>query len=270
MIFILKLLRSQNRGKYFFFIFKNKSMENFPQSFHADKVVSTININRKQKLEQDLKILRKKIFDAFQGKTNFHVTISHPLPEDLNDLEKKEFYHTIRAELNDRKFTVKGHLSDTTIDLIIFSNHPHVNEMEKIIKKTLPLSPSLKLKNHDLLNLSTNTTPTLTAATSATSATSAAAGANIETISNVGSGSGSNTSRPLSPLSDKNTPCHELNEVTDEEKLKIETDGVVDHHDPLSLPSFQESATDLPVHELSELDVEFIHQQLSKTTQPSL
>jgi hypothetical protein len=35
-------------------------METFPDSFVADKIFDSINSNRKQKLEQDLKFLRKK------------------------------------------------------------------------------------------------------------------------------------------------------------------------------------------------------------------
>jgi hypothetical protein len=119
-------------------------METFPDSFVADKIFDSINSNRKQKLEQDLKFLRKKIYDAFKGKTNYHVEIIHTLPEELNDVEKKEFYRAIRAELHERNFVVKSHLIDNNICLIIFSNTPHTNEMDKILKKTPTINISVQ------------------------------------------------------------------------------------------------------------------------------
>jgi hypothetical protein len=122
-------------------------MESFPTIFVATKVSTDVIQNRHKKIEQDMKILRQKIVNSFQGRTQYHTKIKHQLLPDLNESEQREYYKIIKKELEERGFTVRGEISNGIISLIIFSHAPRTNEMEKILKQYTRITRPLKEKS---------------------------------------------------------------------------------------------------------------------------
>lgn len=109
-------------------------MEHFPSSFQAQKVQNDVVANQIKKIEQDLKILRKKIVKSFHGSVHYHSEVSHEMLSDLSEEEQKNFYCMVKDELQQRGFVVRGKISGKTLSLIMFSNAPRTNEMDKILK----------------------------------------------------------------------------------------------------------------------------------------
>lgn len=109
-------------------------MDSFPSTFVAVQVHINIAANRLKKIEQDLKCLRKKIVDSFQGQTRYHSEVTHNFLPDLSEEEQKHFYKIIKEELEERKFTVRGKINNDMISLVIFANTPRTHEMDRILK----------------------------------------------------------------------------------------------------------------------------------------
>ena len=109
-------------------------MEQFPPSFHAQKVQHEVVANRVKKIEQDLKCLRKKIVKSFTVSVHYHSEVSHEMLPDLSEEEQKNFYCMVKDELQQRGFIVRGKISGNNLSLIMFSNAPRTNEMDKVLK----------------------------------------------------------------------------------------------------------------------------------------
>jgi hypothetical protein len=110
-------------------------MEQFPSSFVAQKIQSNIINNRFKKIEQDMKDLRKKIVKSFQGSVHYHSEVSHEMLSDLSEEEQKNFYCMVKDELQQRGFVVRGKIVEKTLSLIVFSNVPRTNEMDRVLKQ---------------------------------------------------------------------------------------------------------------------------------------
>jgi hypothetical protein len=130
-------------------------MEQFPSSFVAQKIQSNIVNNRFKKIEQDMNALRKKIVKSFQGSVHYHSEVSHEMLSDLSEDEQKNFYCMVKDELQQRGFVVRGKIVGNVLSLIMFSNAPRTNEMDRILKqysedhedKTLEPKQSLSVPN---------------------------------------------------------------------------------------------------------------------------
>ena len=109
-------------------------MEKFPTKFSAQKIQSDIVHNRRKKIERDLKLVRKKIVQSFQGSVTYHSEVIHEMLPDLSEEEQKSFYCSIKDELKQRGFTVRGKIENKQLSLIIFSNIPRTNEMDKVLR----------------------------------------------------------------------------------------------------------------------------------------
>ena len=109
-------------------------MEHFPSSFQAQKIQHDVVANRIKKIEQDLKCLRKKIVKSFHGSVHYHSEVSHEMLPDLSEEEQKNFYCMVKDELQQRGFVVRGKISGNNLSLIMFSNAPRTNEMDKVLK----------------------------------------------------------------------------------------------------------------------------------------
>ena len=109
-------------------------MEHFPSSFQAQKIQHGVVANRIKKIEQDLKCLRKKIVKSFHGSVHYHSEVSHKMLPDLSEEEQKNFYCMVKDELQQRGFVVRGKISGNNLSLIMFSNAPRNNEMDKVLK----------------------------------------------------------------------------------------------------------------------------------------
>lgn len=110
-------------------------MEQFPSSFLAQKIQSNVVSNRLKKIEQDMKALRKKIVKSFQGSVHYHSEVSHEMLSDLSEDEQKNFYCMVKDELQQRGFVVRGKIVGNVLSLIMFSNAPRTNEMDRILKQ---------------------------------------------------------------------------------------------------------------------------------------
>jgi hypothetical protein len=110
-------------------------MENFPDTFVATKIQIDVTMNRRRKIELDMKRFREKIVKSFEENTVYHAEVSHRLLPDLSDDEQKECYAAVKKELEDRGFTVRGKLFNNAISMVIFSNSPRTNEMDKVLKQ---------------------------------------------------------------------------------------------------------------------------------------
>jgi hypothetical protein len=109
-------------------------MDSFPSSFVAKKVKTVVVSNRIKKIDQDLKCLRTKIVESFQGNVMYHSEVTHNMLPDLSDEEQKAFYCMAKEELQQRGFTVRGKITSGVLSLIIFSNIPRTNEMDRVLR----------------------------------------------------------------------------------------------------------------------------------------
>ena len=110
-------------------------MEQFPSSFVAQKIQSNVVNNRFKKIEQDMKVLRRKIVKSFQGSIHYHCEVSHQMLSDLSEEEQKNFYCMVKDELQQRGFVVRGKIVENVLSLIVFSNAPRTNEMDRVLKQ---------------------------------------------------------------------------------------------------------------------------------------
>jgi hypothetical protein len=83
---------------------------------------------------------------------------------DLSDEEQKAFYCMAKDELQQRGFTVRGKITSGVLSLIIFSNIPRTNEMDRVLRlysdeglgetpkksSSVPNSPDSKSPVHDV------------------------------------------------------------------------------------------------------------------------
>lgn len=110
-------------------------MEQFPAQFSAAKIQHDVIQNRMKKIEQDIRILRKKIVKSFQHNVKYHSEVTHALLPDLTEEEQKGFYCMVKDELQQRGFTVRGKIAEGVLSLIIFSNVPRTNEMDRVLRQ---------------------------------------------------------------------------------------------------------------------------------------
>jgi len=109
-------------------------MEQFPPSFQAQKIQHDVVVNRIKKIEQNLRLLRQKIVKAFHGNVHYHIEVSHEMLPDLSEEEGKNFYCLVKDELQQRGFVVRGKITGHVLSLIVFSNAPRTNEMDRVLK----------------------------------------------------------------------------------------------------------------------------------------
>ena len=161
-------------------------MEQFPQTFVATKIQVDVTMNRMKKMEDDLKVLRKKIVDCFENRTIYHAEITHTLIPDLLPAEQSEFYHMIKQELVDRQFTVRGGVKDGEISMVIFSNKPRTHEMDKILKQYSNSTNISSIYSSSTAASSTTptTTPTTTTPTTNTTTNTPTTNTTTNTLSN--------------------------------------------------------------------------------------
>lgn len=110
-------------------------MEQFPSSFVAQKIQSDVVNNRLKKIEQDMKALRKKIVKSFHGSVHYHSEVTHEMISDLSEEEQKNFYCMAKDELQQRGFVVRGKITGNVLSLIMFSNAPRTNEMDRVLRQ---------------------------------------------------------------------------------------------------------------------------------------
>lgn len=140
-------------------------MIRFPDEFISDNMEAKINFNRSLKLQEDRKMLRKKVFESFSELTEHFTTIDYTFKSDCTEEEIQESYRKIKRELEDRKFICKGQVAGKTLHLLVsvkvpkksntkwnrvfekFRNHKRASEKKKKKKKSKrpkPITPLMK------------------------------------------------------------------------------------------------------------------------------
>jgi hypothetical protein len=109
-------------------------MEAFPANFVATKIHTDVTLNRLKKIENDMKSLRKKVVESFNGKTAYHTEITHTIAPDLSEEEQRNYYKMVKEELESRGFTVRGKIAANTVTMVVFTNAPRTNEIDRVLR----------------------------------------------------------------------------------------------------------------------------------------
>ena len=130
-------------------------MIRFPDDFVSATMEAKINFNRSLKLQEDRKLLRKKVFESFHNLTEHFTTIEYTFQSDCTTEEIQESYQKIKRELEERKFICRGEVVGKCLHLLLSVKPPKKSNvkwqraLEKVRQQKRALKKKKKKRNNN-------------------------------------------------------------------------------------------------------------------------